>query len=101
MQDGVVFNNSEFWTSNDNKTAIEEFKKLAIRPEAALQSGILNPIIFSYAKALILFKIFENEICKDEALNEQRLAVLSEAEVGMRESLKKLAVVEEFFSLLD
>ena len=33
---------------------------------------------------MILYKIYENEICKDEALNDQRLINLNEAESIMR-----------------
>jgi hypothetical protein len=40
-----------------------------MRPETAHQNGALNPLLFNYAKALTLFKIYENELSKDEVLN--------------------------------
>lgn len=58
VQDGLSYNNSELWNNNDNKLVIEEFKKITMRPESALQYGIFNPQLFSYAKSLTLFKIY-------------------------------------------
>ena len=48
-----------------------------MRPETAQHNGILNPLLFNYAKALTLFKIYEGELSKDEVLNEQRLQALN------------------------
>lgn len=31
VQEGLLYNNSEFWTNNDNKLVIDEFKKLSLR----------------------------------------------------------------------
>ena len=55
-----------------------------MKPETSQQNGVMNPILFNYSKALTLFKIFENELSKDEALNEQRLQNLNEVEAIMR-----------------
>lgn len=45
--------------------------------ETCYHNGIINPIIFNYAKALTIFKIYECYMGKDDTLNEQRLQALS------------------------
>lgn len=88
------YNNTELWTNAENKTVLDEFKRIVMRPETSLQNGLINPIIFNYAKSMTLFKVYEAELSKDETLNEQRLQALSEVESIMRECLKRVSVAE-------
>ena len=72
-----------------------------MKAETSQFNGVLNPVLFNYAKALTLFKIYENELSKDDTLNDQRLQALNEVEALMRECLKKTSVIEEFYCLLE
>lgn len=58
VQEGQLYNNNEFWINAENKAVIEEFKKLALNPTSSALFGIINPVLFSYAKSYTLFKIF-------------------------------------------
>ena len=54
------FDTSKSW--QENKDSIEFLKKLNLKPEFTLNYGLINPILFNYAKGLILLKIHESEI---------------------------------------
>ncbi len=58
VPEGSCYNNCELWTNPENKGVIEEMKKLSMKAETSQQNGIFNPILFNYAKALTLFKIY-------------------------------------------
>lgn len=78
-----------------NKEAVDGINKLEVPPHFKFKYGFMNQNLFYYAKANILYTIYESEQYDKTDLNEIRINSLRRSEQTLRAVLKRLAFEEE------
>jgi len=77
-----------------NNAAIENISKLDIPSYFKFKYGFVNHNLFYFAKAALIFTIFDVENYEKIDLNDRRFNKLAEAEVILRTTLKRLSFEE-------
>lgn len=97
----VNFDNSKPWSDPANKEAVDYIKKVALKNDFVTHYGLATVPLVNYLRGLILTKIFSQEIWDNFDTNQIRITNIQEAEAIMRDSLKKLSILQEHYANLE
>lgn len=99
--DQPLYNNSTTFNDANNKEVLENIKKLeSTNKNFEASYGFMNAVLLQYAKAMVIMSANESEVYESSDVNELRCQNLIVAEGIMRECLKKLSFLEEYYQLL-
>jgi len=99
--DAVPYINQYSPYDDRNNVAIENIMKLEIPSQFKFKYGFINSNLFYFAKAALIFTIYDVENYEKVDLNDRRFNKLAEAESILRLVLRRLAIEETLNNLTD